>query len=259
MLVKDELITNSNIKYLKKYEPIGCRDTNTMNILTAVGIKAYFSGCMTLTLGKKYHNLVKDEATYIVDPIISVDFGIKSLCRSLCIFVKHPLDVISLLNKNGLHLYDGGNKLKKIVKTALYYKAYSKIFSHDIIMNSVYIHHYVDKNLDDIHLLNEAERLVKLYAKAKLVITSRIHCALPCLGLETPVIFLKEKNEDYISSCRFGGIDDFFNIIEISKCHLQPKFKMNSIISSASYPKNMENWKAYARELDKRCTNFIVE
>ena len=40
----------SNIYYLKKYEPIGCRDLYTLNMLKSSGIKAYFSGCSTITL-----------------------------------------------------------------------------------------------------------------------------------------------------------------------------------------------------------------
>ena len=36
--------------YLKRYEPIGCRDRNTMDWLASVGVKAFFSGCATTTL-----------------------------------------------------------------------------------------------------------------------------------------------------------------------------------------------------------------
>lgn len=39
-----------------------------------------------------------------------------------------------------------------------------------------------------------AKYLIRKYAKAKLVVTSRIHCALPCLGIETPVIFVTSDN-----------------------------------------------------------------
>ena len=36
--------------FLKKYEPIGCRDLATYNFVIKKNIKAYISGCMTLTL-----------------------------------------------------------------------------------------------------------------------------------------------------------------------------------------------------------------
>lgn len=44
------------------------------------------------------------------------------------------------------------------------------------------------------------ERLVeylKLYQGAALVITTRLHCALPCLALGAPVVFVASYNEDY--------------------------------------------------------------
>ena len=42
------------IEHFKRHEPIGCRDHSTMNFLRGQGVDAYFSGCMTLTLGKTY-------------------------------------------------------------------------------------------------------------------------------------------------------------------------------------------------------------
>lgn len=51
-----ESITLDYLNHLKKYEPIGCRDVNTANTLNKMGIKSYFSGCLTLTLGKTYSN-----------------------------------------------------------------------------------------------------------------------------------------------------------------------------------------------------------
>ena len=35
---------------LKQYEPIGCRDEATYNMLTEMGINAYIASCITLTL-----------------------------------------------------------------------------------------------------------------------------------------------------------------------------------------------------------------
>ena len=62
----------------------------------------------------------------------------------------------------------------------------------------------------------DAENLIELYSKAKIVITSRIHCALPCLALGTPVYFI---NAGYHSTYfnlndRFDGIIDMFRIID---------------------------------------------
>ena len=48
--IRDKFLTEKVIKYFKKHEPIGCRDTGTMELLRTNGIEAYFSGCLTLTL-----------------------------------------------------------------------------------------------------------------------------------------------------------------------------------------------------------------
>jgi len=44
------LLTPETIAYLKKYAPVGCRDWNTVHLLHAAGIPAFFSGCITTTV-----------------------------------------------------------------------------------------------------------------------------------------------------------------------------------------------------------------
>ena len=66
-----------------------------------------------------------------------------------------------------------------------------------------------------------AKNLIYKYAKAKLVITSRIHCALPCLALNTPFIFV---NKDY--SIRYDGLYELLNTVGINSSILE----INSII-----------------------------
>ena len=60
---------------------------------------------------------------------------------------------------------------------------------------------------NDDYYFSEADRLLKKYADAKLVVTSRIHRVLPCTGMETPVIYVQNKNEDEISKYRKGKTD----------------------------------------------------
>ena len=49
-LSDSSMLTPGLLDYLKGYEPIGCRDRNTLDWLTGEGIKAFFSGCATTTL-----------------------------------------------------------------------------------------------------------------------------------------------------------------------------------------------------------------
>lgn len=46
-------LVRKNLAFLKKYEPIGCRDNSTKNLLLKHGINAYVTGCLTLTLEKR--------------------------------------------------------------------------------------------------------------------------------------------------------------------------------------------------------------
>ncbi|WP_209371728.1 hypothetical protein [Brevibacterium renqingii] len=45
-----EMLTQDAIAYLKKYGPVGCRDWQSVAVLRAVGVPAFFSGCLTTTV-----------------------------------------------------------------------------------------------------------------------------------------------------------------------------------------------------------------
>ncbi|HHF0534157.1 TPA: hypothetical protein ACPHXL_003111 [Vibrio alginolyticus] len=48
--IRDDLINGKVRNYLIEKGPVGCRDTSTCDYLNSIGIPAYFSGCLTLTL-----------------------------------------------------------------------------------------------------------------------------------------------------------------------------------------------------------------
>jgi hypothetical protein len=50
-LNKRRMLTARSIDYLKRYGPVGCRDWSTVYILREYDIPAFFSGCITSTLG----------------------------------------------------------------------------------------------------------------------------------------------------------------------------------------------------------------
>lgn len=54
------------VDYLKKYQPIGCRDWSTVYLLRSAGIEAFFSKYLTLTLDILNHQQ-NGELTYLVD------------------------------------------------------------------------------------------------------------------------------------------------------------------------------------------------
>ena len=136
-MVKDTLSIDE-INYLKKYEPIGCRDETTLNTLRKYDIDSYLHGCITICLPKREHQ-VKNGKTYIVD----VD------------------------------------------------DSFLKYLPSEIVREAVY------KTQDrDCSILNPKAEAKKMYFEylenANLVITSRLHCASPCIAAGIPVIMLKK-------------------------------------------------------------------
>lgn len=61
--VKTEFLTGLGKDYFNAYAPIGCRDTYTEKTFKDMGIDAYFSGCITLTLPKM--PIIKPEREYV--------------------------------------------------------------------------------------------------------------------------------------------------------------------------------------------------
>jgi hypothetical protein len=48
---KRELLTAEAIEYLKVHGPVGCRDWTTVYLLASAGVPAFFTGCITSTIG----------------------------------------------------------------------------------------------------------------------------------------------------------------------------------------------------------------
>lgn len=256
--VADEMLSDAGVQYLKRFEPIGCRDTNTVRLLTQKGVSAYFSGCMTLTLGNKYYDNHDDGTVYFVDPIIPKSRNPIELCKNLFFYILSIRDV----NKVSRKLYQGSViSFKRKIISAGFLRLYSRWFERKLIVDAVYLSqenkYYKENFVSDIERLNEAERLVRLYARARLVVTKRIHCALPCLGLETPVVFLTDKNDDEVSTCRFGGLIDFFNVMECSTNKLTPRFELPNMIGLNNLPRNRNTWRDYSSKLTTLCRVFI--
>lgn len=262
-LAKDKMLSPQGIAYLKKHQPIGCRDLYTYELLREKGIEAYFSACLTLTLGCQGGGEKKPRngKIYIVDPIYNGKFSPKNILKSFVQVARNPLDILRLCRNKQLGIHRGRNLLKRLIRVALYYSEYTRVFSRDLVMRATYVLHespyYKNGFSSDYERLDMAKRLVDMYSEAGLVITSRIHCALPSLGFGTPVIYLKSSSEPEFSTCRMGGILDFFNIVEVNNGKLKALFKADLPITASNHPKNKDNWKPYAEALCKRCRDFI--
>lgn len=253
------MLNETSLAYLKEYAPIGCRDKETMNCLKERGVDAYFSGCLTLTLGKTYKSEECDKKIYFVDPIVTFLnkrdkwlYAIKGLMKFSIVY--------KLYRKWN---WTSSDFLMKWSRVSKFYSVYSKLFYVDDLVNAEYIcqqnEDWKEKYRTSEERLNAAEGLILKYAKAAMVVTSRIHCALPCLGLETPVLYVYSGVQDELSSCRFDGLKELFNVIywDGRKLTNEWGFSMNNRISASNCPKNKENWKVYAEKLIQRCSDFV--
>jgi hypothetical protein len=190
------ILNEKAIAYLKRHEPIGCRDQYTVRLLEEKGVKSYFSGCLTLTLDSyKINEIQRGDEIYIVDPLWNYPRGCALFSDYNCFITGLMNGDIFRIGRRKRHLYS--------------------ILDNDLIKNSCFETHVLPANkYSHEEKFNIAENLLNKYARARLVITSRIHCALPCLALGTPVIFINafDKSQD---TCRFDGILSLFKRIDI--------------------------------------------
>ena len=260
---KETMVKEDGINHFKKYAPIGCRDLLTKQLLNSKGIDAYFSGCLTLTLGEKYKSSNKKDVCYFVDPYFKGNWSHIGLINNLAYYLIHKkfVDLIS----NSISLPYPFQKIEKGLRKKLrvvdFCREYSKFFTKETLIKAVYITHESKKYKTifktDKERLHEAERLIKLYAEAKLVVTSRIHCALPCLGLGTSVIYVENNNQASWSSCRLDGLRELFNRMIWEKGVLKRDFNINGLIEKTNSPVNKNKWEALSIELKNKVQIFV--
>ncbi len=227
--ISERLLTKKTLSYLKKYEPIGTRDFGTKKLLERYGITAYFTGCLTLTLGLKYKSQIRNNSIYFVDPFYEMCgmkrnlFNIVSYVKSFIYYIKYA----RITNKIIPHFDNEyktifryiSNKLEARLCATTFYAYYHKIFSDELLHNAKFIKHdiAVKDGFDNEYFMQLAKQLMHEYSKAKLVITSRIHCGLPCLGVETPTIFVTAdllEGDEIRSGGRLAGLVELFHVIK---------------------------------------------
>jgi hypothetical protein len=176
----------SHLDYLKKYEPIGCRDLATVTKLRDYGIQAEWSGCLTLTLRNPFQT--RNDEILIVDSHI--------MCP-------------------------------KLVK---------QIIPESILQRSIKISQAISQIKPHEEKMQLAQQFLNRLAQAKLVITSRLHTAMPCLAFGTPVIFLTEEPSDI----RFTGLINFVKSyttgdqldVDLETYQNPPSSELNTLIAN---------------------------
>jgi hypothetical protein len=191
----DQYLLRPELKqYYQKYAPIGCRDRGTARRFTDLGVEAYFSGCVTLTLQNPYTEAERTNEIVLADPFYkfqSEDY--RRYLRKAIVPPEHRARVVEVT-----HALDKKRTYGEQEKVGM------------------------------------AENLLDRYAKASLVITSRIHVALPCLGLGTPVLFINMGyDRNSFDRERFDGLLELFHTIEADHFPLssrKPLFKLARLL-----------------------------
>ena len=119
------------------------------------------------------------------------------------------------------------------------------------LSNVISITHRYDRNKTDN--LAVIESLLKRYARAKLVVTSRIHVALPCLAVGTPVILVRAKKRP---DNRFGGLIQFVNFLGYGEFG---EFTNHVLTDSKGFIINDNKHIPYAKELKRTARAFFDE
>jgi len=252
---KDKLLTEEGIQYFKKHEPIGCRDNDTVELLSKRGIDAYFSGCLTLTLSENYISTIKNRSIFFVDAYASSKKDLFTIIKMAYLLIT-KFNVIKKLARKQFKVLS----IFSLRKTVSFYREYSKHFSEDLLTDAEYITHLIPENIfkSEKEKFDYAQDLLRKYAHAQLIITSRIHCALPCLAIETPVIYVEDGQQDKASYCRLDGLRELFNIATSKDGELTFNFdKGCDLIDQTSILKNKENYKPLRDKLIDKCKSFI--
>lgn len=185
------ICSEAGLAYLKRFEPIGCRDRATHQILEKRGVEAYYSKCLTLTLDKRA--VAPDRGkVYVV--------GVTSALQK--VIPEELLNDAVFVNQSKVQLPNFSPELKRQM----------------------------------------AQELLEDYKQnASLVITSRIHCAMPCIAMGIPVVFLfsKQRRDDY----RVHIIEDIIGIHYIDERFLFLKPVRN-------YYKKAINWNPGVKDIE---------
>lgn len=242
-MAKRDFASRRSIAYLKAHEPIGCRDHGTMTFLQSHGVNAYFTGCLTLTMD--WLRRPESEArngVYEVDLFYRYP-SLPTYLRDWRLFLRSI--------QHGL-LFRTGKRLQH--RALLLDRSFRRVCRRRT-------QEPWNDGLSAEAKMIKARKLLDEYAKASLVVTSRIHCALPCLALGTPVIFIDTFAGDPVSNCRFGGMLELFNTVQFDSNTGQftADFEMSKRITPELAPRNPAAYQRLVPALIEKCTRFIAE
>ncbi|MHA1664237.1 MAG: polysaccharide pyruvyl transferase family protein [Candidatus Njordarchaeales archaeon] len=234
----------SIVSYLRAHQPIGCRDLFTRHILNLKDINSTFSGCLTLTL----------------------DYGFSSLKPARCMYilmVDLPNDLITLVRNKACKI--GINVVITTQSIFRPFRSYWQLLPSRIkkLVEKIVGAHGIDRLLylmdlrkanrysPQYRLLLALRRIIQI-ANACLVITSRLHVALPAVALGGPTILINRN----LNNPKFTGLLDF--IPHYTPSAFKRIAESVDLMSLADNPR-LEKLKELKRDLISRVKHFIHE
>lgn len=193
-------------EYLRNYQPIGCRDQSTFEVLQEKGIESYLSGCVTLTLERRERS--ENHGKYIC----MVDIPEEAQNR-----ISTQADVAGITVKNMTHWVD-----------------------------------YKNQPIEWNKRVERVEEILDLYQNAHCVVTKRLHCALPCLAMKTPVLLLLDSEQDDMT--RYSHFTELLHVTS-TKAFVEGRCEFNVIYP----PENKKDYMIERENLIFRIRKFLDE
>lgn len=213
---RDAVISEKSKEFFEKNGSVGCRDYHTVDFLTENDIKAHFTGCLTLTLDSGTEDRQKGDYI-IINSEISND---------VYRFLKEKTDrQIYVVYQDMFPSFE---------------KAYPKTMP-DYLYNFTSFY-----DCDEKFFM--AENLLKVYENASCVVTDRLHCALPCLAFETPVLLL---NSSRGMRERYNGLNHLLN-----QCSFEEYQNDYNSFDVENPPENPKDYLKIRKDLIKTCEKF---
>ena len=108
--------------------------------------------------------------------------------------------------------------------------------------NITYLTHHFKINLTYIERFQLAKKLLDRYARAKLIISTRLHVVLPCLGLNTPAILINR----YYDPGRYPGLYELLNTVGRIQ---DGKFEIRVNVNNEGFVYNSKKYLEYSTKL----------
>jgi hypothetical protein len=152
----------------------------------------------------------------------------------------------------------GRKDIKSLLKSSAFYSSYRELFTDETLATAVYIHQEVAAAESGDHEARfaRAEDLLLKYSSANFVVTSRIHCALPCLGIGTPVLYVENQRQPETSWCRLSGLRELLHVVRYEDGELHSDFGDGKFAPELAFH-NKDDYRVLADKLSAQCEAYV--